>query len=145
MKLNRPVDARSPRGRPVGAYGVFALSILAATIALAAPREVSVSETVPRLGDHTMLSWREGPPYRTNVEPADAKSAGYSSERRFLRLATGYFAADFDTEKIAWRGASRPTRARCCRISRMQHPFITLIHSDCCRLAGPENTPSRFR
>jgi len=112
MKLNRPVDARSPRGRPVGAYGVFALSILAATIALAAPREVSVSETVPRLGDHTMLSWREGPPYRTNVEPADAKSAGYSSERRFLRLATGYFAADFDTEKIAIVGfARRPMAA----------------------------------
>lgn len=77
------------------------------SLALAAPRELAISEVVPQLGDHTVLSWREGPPYFTHAVSLDAQKAGYSSDRRFLRLATGYFAADFDTEKIAITGFVR--------------------------------------
>ena len=95
---------RSPVARLLGA---IALSASVVSLALAAPRDVAVADTVPRLGDHTVLSWREGPPYLTHALPADARNAGYSSERRFLRLATGHFAADFDTEKIAITGFVR--------------------------------------
>ncbi len=75
--------------------------------AATAPRDVTISETLPQLGDHTALSWRDGAPYGTHATPIDVKSTGYSSDRRFLRLATGHFAADFDTEKIAITGFSR--------------------------------------
>lgn len=107
MKPHRPTAARSASRRPARLLGTLALSVAVVAIALAAPREVALSEIVLGLGDHTVLSWREGPPYLTNALPADAKNAGYSSERRFLRLATGYFAADFDTEKIAIPGFVR--------------------------------------
>lgn len=51
---------------------------------------------MPRPGDHTLLSWREGPPYFT--------TSRYSSDRRFLRLETGHYAVEFDTERIALTG-----------------------------------------
>jgi hypothetical protein len=90
----------------------FALVAGACDLACAAPREVALSATMPQLGDHTVLSWRDGPPYVTHAVPIDASDAAYSSDRRYLRLATGYFAADFDTEKIAITGfARRPAPA----------------------------------
>ncbi len=63
---------------------------------------------MPRVGDHTLLSWREGPPYLTQYRAEDAAAARYSSARRFLRLHTGYFSAEFDTEKIAITGFMCP-------------------------------------
>jgi hypothetical protein len=60
------------------------------------PRLVPVTAAMPELGDHTALSWREGPPYFT--------TAPYASERRFLRLATGHYTVEFDTEGIALTG-----------------------------------------
>lgn len=107
MTPHRPPAAQSASRRLARLLGSIALASSVGSIALAAPREVPVFETVPQLGDHTELSWREGPPYLTHALPADAKNAGYSSDRRFLRLATGHFAADFDTEKIAIPGFVR--------------------------------------
>ncbi len=92
--------ARTPREIPwvLPRYAVLAA---VATVAIGAipPRDVDLTTAVPSVGDHTLLSWREGPPYFT--------TARYSSERRFLRLETGYFAADFDTERIALTGFAR--------------------------------------
>lgn len=85
----------------------FVVALAAATFALAAARDAAIAEALPGLGDHTALSWREGPPYGTHAAPTDLPDAGYSSDRRFLRLVTGHFAADFDTEKIALIGFSR--------------------------------------
>ncbi|MDP3069419.1 MAG: hypothetical protein Q8N18_03980 [Opitutaceae bacterium] len=86
---------------------MIVLFVSLTSLALAEPRNIALSETLPRLGDHTALSWREGAPYVTNFRPEDAQQAAYSSDRRFLRLATGHFAADFDTEKIAITGFER--------------------------------------
>ena len=74
----------------------FVASALMVGAASAAPRDVPLASVVPGLGDHTLLSWREGPPYFT--------TARYSADRRFLRLETGFFAAEFDTERIALTG-----------------------------------------
>jgi hypothetical protein len=107
MKPHGHLAARSASRRLAKGLSALALSVSVVAIALAAPREVALSELVPQLGDHTMLSWREGPPYLTHALPADAPNAAYSSDRRFLRLSTGHFAADFDTEKIAITGFVR--------------------------------------
>ncbi|WP_414661102.1 hypothetical protein [Horticoccus sp. 23ND18S-11] len=76
--------------------GFALLSCLLTAVAVAAPRDVDPTEVMPQRGDHAALSWREGPPYFT--------TARYSADRRFLRLETGYFAAEFDTERIAFTG-----------------------------------------
>lgn len=76
-----------------------ALLLPAGALPAAAPaglRDAGIATAVPRPGDHTLLSWRDGAPYFTG--------ARYASERRFLRLETGYFAADFDPERIAIPG-----------------------------------------
>ncbi len=91
--------------RPRTLHAALVLAaVLTVNAAAAEPREVAVTTAMPRPGDHTLLSWREGPPYYTG--------AGYSSEGRFLRLETGYFAADFDTERIAITGfaSTNPSR-----------------------------------
>lgn len=59
-------------------------------------RLVAVGGAMPQPADHSALSWREGPPYFT--------TAPYASERRFLRLATGHFTLEFDTERVALTG-----------------------------------------
>lgn len=79
-------------------------------LALATAGEVAVADLRPGWGDHTVLSWREGPPYLATAQPADVAAAGYASSRRFLRLATGHFAADFDTERIDVTGFLRRPR-----------------------------------
>jgi len=82
--------------------------ILAPAMALAAApaalRDLAVTTAMPRIEDHTLLSWREGPPYFT--------SAKYSSDRRFLRLETGNYAAEFDTERIAVTGFAHSAAPR---------------------------------
>ena len=85
----------------------LAAVVITAGVALGGPREAALSAILPQIGDHTALSWREGAPYVTNYRPEDASEAAYSSARRFLRLATGHFAADVDTEKIALTGFLR--------------------------------------
>ena len=85
------------RLRVVAAWG-FAIALVAEGAA-ATLREVPVASGVPQRGDHTSLCWREGPPYFT--------TARYSSERRFLRLDTGHFAAEIDTERVAITGFRR--------------------------------------
>jgi hypothetical protein len=82
-------------GRALIPFCVALLFAPALTMGVASEslRDVDAMTTVPRTGDHTLLGWREGPPYFTQ--------ARYSSDRRFLRLETGYFAAEFDTERIA--------------------------------------------
>lgn len=90
------------RGAFVAAMG-FAWAATAGA-APAALREPAVATAVPRTGDHTLLSWREGPPYFTG--------ARYSSDRRFLRLETGHFTAEFDTERIAVVGFQHLASAR---------------------------------
>ncbi len=107
MIRGRAVNASIRSRWPARRRGVIACFVLATGLLVAAPREVATIETMPRIGDHTLLSWREGPPYLTNATALDAKASGYSSARRFLRLATGHFAADFDTEKITLTGFSQ--------------------------------------
>ncbi|MBL9189671.1 MAG: hypothetical protein JNK23_19475 [Opitutaceae bacterium] len=107
MKPSRIMNAGTVAGWPMRLQGFVASFICIATLGLAAPRDIAISETLPHRGDHTALSWREGAPYVTNAAPLDAKNSAYSSDRRFLRLATGYFAADFDTEAIAITGFAR--------------------------------------
>jgi hypothetical protein len=90
--------------------GRFYLAVLTSPLvwsASAPVRDIGAEQATPRAGDHTQLSWREGPPYVTNFRPEDAAAARYSSDRRFLRLATGYYTADFDTEKIGTLGLVR--------------------------------------
>ena len=84
--------------------GIAALVALAGGWLLAAPPALGPAGVVPGPGDHTLLSWREGPPYFT--------TARYSPERRFLRLETGHFAAEFDTERVAVTGFACTTPAR---------------------------------
>ena len=66
--------------------------------------DTPLPSSIPRRGDHTLLSWREGAPYFT--------TSRYSSDRRFLRLETGHFAAEFDTERIALTGFAAGPDAR---------------------------------
>lgn len=80
----------------MGLSGFVLIPALLLGAATPAPREVDPAIAVPQVGDHTLLSWREGPPYFTG--------ARYSSDRRFLRLETGHFAAEIDTERIALTG-----------------------------------------
>ncbi len=75
--------------------GLIAI-LLGGGMAASPPRLVPVSGAMPQAADHTALSWREGPPYFT--------TAPYSSERRFLRLETGHFALELDTERVALTG-----------------------------------------
>lgn len=99
---HRPSPARLAWRFPQ--YGIAALATLAGGLVLAAARDVAPASVVPGPGDHTALSWREGPPYFT--------TSRYSSDRRFLRLETGHFAAEFDTERIAITGYARFTAPR---------------------------------
>jgi hypothetical protein len=79
--------------RPVGQIALLPVFLLIASLSVGAVRDVHPANAGPALGDHTALSWREGAPYFT--------SARYAAERRFLRVETGRFSADFDTEQIA--------------------------------------------
>lgn len=90
------IGSKSIAARLSAAIGAAVLSALV----FAAPRDLPTSLAVPAIGDHTALSWREGAPYVTNFAPEDAAEARYSPTRRFLRLASGYFTADFDTAAI---------------------------------------------
>lgn len=76
--------------------GLLAVLLWGGVAAAEVPRLVPVVAAMPQSADHTALSWREGPPYFT--------TAPYASERRFLRLATGHFTVEFDTERIALTG-----------------------------------------
>jgi hypothetical protein len=62
----------------------------------AAGRDATLQEVMPRAGDHGLVTWRDGAPYATGTP--------YSSDRRVLRVETGHWAADFDTERIAITG-----------------------------------------
>lgn len=86
---------RNPRGSP-HLRRICAAALALWSAALAA--EVASSALMPQRGDHALLSWREGPPYFT--------TARYASERRLLRLETGYYSAEFDTEGITVAGFS---------------------------------------
>ncbi|MBL9213204.1 MAG: hypothetical protein JNL92_22265 [Opitutaceae bacterium] len=92
--LVRRRNAAGAGRAPWGAVGL--LGFLLALAGGAAAGEPPLAPPRPQRGDHTLLSWREGPPYFT--------TSRYSSERRFLRLETGHFAAEFDTERIALTG-----------------------------------------
>jgi hypothetical protein len=83
----------------------FLASVIVAPLSVAAElREAAARTAVPQRGDHTLLSWREGPPYFT--------TARYASERRFLRVETGWFAAEFDTEAVTLAGFAAWERPR---------------------------------
>lgn len=107
MRASHPVipSANSRRKTWHASLALVALVVVqVAWSASVAIRDITPAATVPLRGDHTQLSWREGPPYITNFRPEDASEARYSSDRRFLRLVTGHYAADFDTEKITLAG-----------------------------------------
>lgn len=88
----RPVRSALTSGR----LALVLLTALSPGAAPGAPVDVAAPVAVPTVGEHTLLSWREGPPYFT--------TARYSSDRRFLRLETGHFAAELDTEAAALTG-----------------------------------------
>jgi hypothetical protein len=90
-RRNAAGGGRAPRI----ALGLF-VYLLALVGSAAAAADVPLASARPKRGDHTLLTWREGPPYFT--------TSRYSSDRRFLRIETGHFAAEFDTERIALTG-----------------------------------------